>query len=63
MTMQSKRESNKYETGAARRGQAMKGLGGRGKEFSPETKSNEKPLTCRVENVLETGKSSFRHVS
>lgn len=41
----------------------MKGLGGRGKEFSPESKSNEKPLTCRVENGLETGKSSLRRVS
>lgn len=53
--------NNKYEAEAASRGQVVKGPGGQGEEFSLDSKSNGKPLTCRGENGLETGKSSLRH--
>lgn len=41
---ESKGESSKYEAEAASRGQAVKGLGRQGKEFSIDSKSNRNSL-------------------
>lgn len=59
---ESKRERNKSEAGAANAGQAqaVKGLGGQGKELSLDSKSSGQSLIHRVQNGLDTGKKSVR---